>query len=63
MSFTTSTALASKLPQAKDLSHLFVPTFRIHQKSPFKAVMGTPTLDMINMAGGVPHPSTFPLEQ
>ncbi|KAJ2825225.1 hypothetical protein IWW50_002949 [Coemansia erecta] len=53
----------SAVRQAKDLSHLFVPAFRAHQKSPFRAVMGTPTHEMINMAGGVPHPSTFPLVQ
>ncbi|KAJ2810213.1 hypothetical protein H4S07_002795 [Coemansia furcata] len=32
-------------------------------KSAFKSVMGNPTLAMINMAGGVPHPSTFPIMQ
>ncbi|KAJ1743471.1 hypothetical protein LPJ78_001378 [Coemansia sp. RSA 989] len=46
-----------------DLTHMFIPHLRKHQKSPFKAVMGNPTLEMINMAGGVPNPSTFPLLQ
>ncbi|KAJ2795369.1 hypothetical protein H4R21_005135, partial [Coemansia helicoidea] len=56
-------AAAAGLPCAKDLSDLLVPAMRVHQKSPFKAVMGSPTLEMINMAGGVPHPATFPLLQ
>ncbi|KAJ2714096.1 hypothetical protein H4R19_001910 [Coemansia spiralis] len=56
-------AAPAGLPRAKDLSGLLVPAMRVHQKSPFKAVMGNPTMDMINMAGGVPHPATFPLLQ
>ncbi|KAJ2160271.1 hypothetical protein GGF46_002383 [Coemansia sp. RSA 552] len=58
----TAATLAS-MPRAKDLSQQFVPEFRVHRKSPFKAIMGTPTLEMINMAGGVPHPSVFPLQK
>ncbi|KAJ1732139.1 hypothetical protein LPJ61_002189 [Coemansia biformis] len=54
---------ADCLPRATDLTDLLVPAMRVHQKSPFKAVMGNPTMDMINMAGGVPHPATFPLLQ
>ncbi|KAJ2287143.1 Aromatic/aminoadipate aminotransferase 1, partial [Coemansia sp. RSA 2706] len=59
---SAKTAMAGQ-PLAKDLSHLFIPAQRAHQKSPFKAVMGNPTLEMINMAGGMPSPSTFPLVQ
>ncbi|KAJ2455646.1 hypothetical protein GGF42_003398 [Coemansia sp. RSA 2424] len=50
-------------PKPKDLSELFVPSMRGQLKSAFKSVMGNPTLAMINMAGGVPHPSTFPIMQ
>ncbi|KAI8323304.1 PLP-dependent transferase [Martensiomyces pterosporus] len=52
-----------QLPEPKDIRDLFVPSMRGPQKSAFKSVMGSPTLAMINMAGGVPHPSTFPLHQ
>lgn len=57
---------ATKLRQGgalapKDLTELFVPSMRNNRKSAFKSVMGNPTLDMINMAGGVPHPNTFPI--
>ncbi|KAJ1817456.1 hypothetical protein LPJ56_004061, partial [Coemansia sp. RSA 2599] len=51
----------SQLPMPKDLSGLFVPSMRGPVKSAFKSVMGNPTLAMINMAGGVPHPDTFPI--
>ncbi|KAJ2779267.1 hypothetical protein H4R18_004108 [Coemansia javaensis] len=51
------------LSPARDLSRLLVPSMRVHQKSPLKAVMGSPTLEMINMAGGMPSPATFPLVQ
>ncbi|ORX66559.1 PLP-dependent transferase [Linderina pennispora] len=47
--------------EPKDLTSLFVPGMQGSKKSMFKAVMGTPTLSMINMAGGVPDPSTFPI--
>ncbi|KAJ2547905.1 hypothetical protein EV175_005034, partial [Coemansia sp. RSA 1933] len=46
-----------------DLSDIFVPAMRAHKKSAFKSVMGDPTSSMINMAGGVPHPSVFPIMQ
>ncbi|KAJ2746314.1 hypothetical protein GGI20_001436 [Coemansia sp. BCRC 34301] len=52
---------STTLPMPKDLSELFVPSMRGQLKSAFKSVMGSPTLAMINMAGGVPHPSTFPI--
>ncbi|KAJ1722548.1 hypothetical protein LPJ53_003045 [Coemansia erecta] len=54
---------SDSLPMPKDLSSLFVPTMRGPIKSAFKSVMGNPTLAMINMAGGVPHPNTFPILQ
>ncbi|KAJ2388257.1 hypothetical protein H4S02_002964, partial [Coemansia sp. RSA 2611] len=57
----TSPDASTALPMPKDLSELFVPSMRGHLKSAFKSVMGNPTLAMINMAGGVPHPSTFPI--
>ncbi|KAJ2454053.1 hypothetical protein EV183_001776 [Coemansia sp. RSA 2336] len=63
MSPNAPNVVASAQPQAVDLTHMFIPHLRKHQKSPFKAVMGNPTLEMINMAGGVPNPSTFPLLQ
>ncbi|KAJ1935071.1 hypothetical protein FBU59_005501, partial [Linderina macrospora] len=47
----------------KDLTSLFVPSMQGTKKSAFKAVMGNPTMLMINMAGGVPDPSTFPIAQ
>ncbi|KAJ1665171.1 hypothetical protein IW140_003556 [Coemansia sp. RSA 1813] len=53
----------TSLPLPKDLSDIFVPAMRAHKKSAFKSVMGNPTSAMINMAGGVPHPSTFPILQ
>ncbi|KAJ2237213.1 hypothetical protein IWW45_001150 [Coemansia sp. RSA 485] len=52
---------SSQKPLPKDLSDLFVPSMRGPIKSAFKSVMGNPTLAMINMAGGVPHPDTFPI--
>ncbi|KAJ1987551.1 hypothetical protein GGI04_006127, partial [Coemansia thaxteri] len=54
---------STALPMPMDLTSLFVPSMRGPQKSAFKSVMGNPTLAMINMAGGVPHPSTFPILQ
>ncbi|KAJ1865144.1 hypothetical protein LPJ73_000098 [Coemansia sp. RSA 2703] len=54
---------SDSLPMPKDLSNLFVPSMRGPIKSAFKSVMGNPTLAMINMAGGVPHPNTFPILQ
>ncbi|KAJ2038689.1 hypothetical protein H4S03_002179 [Coemansia sp. S3946] len=59
----TTPDASTALPMAKDLSELFVPSMRGQLKSAFKSVMGNPTLAMINMAGGVPHPSTFPITQ
>ncbi|KAJ2692435.1 hypothetical protein GGH99_001735 [Coemansia sp. RSA 1285] len=64
---TTSAGCAgdtgAALPPPRDLSDIFVPAMRIHKKSAFKSVMGDPTSTMINMAGGVPHPNTFPILQ
>ncbi|KAJ1801124.1 hypothetical protein LPJ59_000549 [Coemansia sp. RSA 2399] len=58
-----TTGTSTPLPLPKDLSDIFVPAMRVHRKSAFKSVMGDPTSAMINMAGGVPHPSTFPILQ
>ncbi|KAJ2720163.1 hypothetical protein GGI07_004766 [Coemansia sp. Benny D115] len=56
-----SPTVCATLPKSKDLNGLFVPSMRGPIKSAFKAVMGAPTLTMINMAGGVPHPNSFPI--
>ncbi|KAJ2841594.1 hypothetical protein J3B02_005841, partial [Coemansia erecta] len=58
---STSPSSDLQLPMPKDLSSLFVPSMQGPIKSAFKSVMGNPTLAMINMAGGVPHPDTFPI--
>ncbi|KAJ1894333.1 hypothetical protein LPJ66_005252 [Kickxella alabastrina] len=47
----------------KDLGEFFVPSMRGPTKSAFKSIMANPMLTMINMAGGMPNPNTFPILQ